>query len=308
MVESDTALQPTHDIMAKKDTLGQDAEGRYRRYIGWKPGNGKLVQHLFRMGRDEQQAKAANLRLEQLWDAVAARWKRLSADGRTDAPCPIWDEVTLAIGQAIAKGQTTCILSPPADAGNIPPSALVTWLAVQQTEFPMIGLKLPGEVFDRGREGLREMEEIADDSKKLTQRLRWVLGETCGKTLHQALDAYAAYIEEKYKDKPSNRPQQAAITLLKKHQEDFALGKIDADKIETWLAYWCRRPTRQESGNPLAFTTCRNTLIVLRQFIRWLNRSSQFAWNIPKDFTFPRCKIAKTPQDRGEKAAALQAR
>jgi integrase len=40
---------------------------------------------------------------------------------------------------------------------------------------------------------------------------------------------------------------------------------------------------------------------VLRQFIRGLNRSQNFDWNLPPSFAFPRCKIATTPQDRVKK-------
>ena len=43
----------------RRQELGRDTEGRYRRYIGWKQGNGRLVQHLFRLGRDKEQAESA---------------------------------------------------------------------------------------------------------------------------------------------------------------------------------------------------------------------------------------------------------
>src|SRR4051794_15744587 len=98
--------------MARKETLGRDAGGRYRRYIGWKAGDGRPVQHLFRLGKDEEAARAANLQLERLWEGVKARWKRLKADGKTGDPMALWDEVTLTIGQAIARGAADCAVSP----------------------------------------------------------------------------------------------------------------------------------------------------------------------------------------------------
>jgi hypothetical protein len=282
--------------MAHKETPGRDSEGRYRRYLGWKRGDGKFIQHLFRLGRDKTHAEAANVRLEQLWQSVEARWRRLRGEGRTDEPCPLWDEVTLAIGNAIAKGQADCVITPPAEAGHA--TALVTWLAVLQTQFPMIGLRLPEGTMERGIDGLRRQERIADESRKLSQRLQTVLGATCGQTLHEALDAYSAYIAEKYKDKPSERPQKRAINLLRQHTDNPPLDRLDADRIETWLAYWCRRPPSHRSGQPLAFTTVRNLLIVLRQFLRWLNRSPQFEWSLPAAFTFPRCRVARLPAER----------
>lgn len=53
----------------------------------------------------------------------------------------------------------------------------------------------------------------------------------------------------------------------------------------------------QEAG-PLALTTCRNTLIALRQFVRWLARSAAFRWEMPRGYAFPRCRIDKLPADR----------
>src|SRR5439155_25593722 len=115
--------------MARKEELGRDAEGRYRRYIGWKWGNGRPIQHLFRLGKDEDAAKAANRRLEQLWDAVVARWKRQTVEGSTDEPASVWDDITLNIGRAIAAGQTTCVLYPSPGMENMAPAAVAAWLA-----------------------------------------------------------------------------------------------------------------------------------------------------------------------------------
>ena len=58
--------------------------------------------------------------------------------------------------------------------------------------------------------------------------------------------------------------------------DDIDLDRFDADAIDQWLATWCKRPTGE--AGPLALTTCRNTLIALRQFVRWLSRSAAFRW------------------------------
>jgi hypothetical protein len=282
--------------MARKQTLGQDAEGRFRRSIGWRVSGDKTVQHLFRLGKDETQAKLANIRLEQLWNGVAARWKRLKDEDRAETPAPVWDETTLAIGQAIAKGDTSCAIFPPPDVLALPAEMQVAWLGRLQADFPIIPLRLVDhDFFVKGVDGIRYVIEVK--SKMLS-----TLGESVStQTVHEALDAYSAFVGEKYVDKPSNRSQQTAIGLLKQHAGNLLLGKLDADGIETWLAYWCRRPASKDSGNPLALTTCRNVLIVLRQFLRWLNRSPAFGWHLPPAFDFPRCKIVKLPQDRVKK-------
>lgn len=282
--------------MAKKETLGCDPEGRYRRSIGWKMVGGKQVQHLFRLGKDEEEAKTANMRLEQLWDAVVARHKRLLRESRAETAEPLWDDVTLVIGQAIAKGQDACAISPPTTIASLTAELQVAWLARLQADFPIVPLRLDRpDVYLDGVGGMRQIIEVK-------QEMLATLKEPAStQTLHQALDAYRDYVGERYADKPSKRPQQMSIALLKQHAEDHLLDKLDADRIETWQAYWYRRPASKNSGRALALTTCRNTLIVMRQFLRWLSRSQAFAWTLPAAFTFPRCKIAKLAPDRVKK-------
>lgn len=286
--------------MAKKETLGLDAEGRYRRYLGWKLLGDRRVQHLFRLGKVEERAKLANGKLEKLWEAVVTRWKRLRREGRAESAEPMWDAVTLTIGQAIARGQDDCVVSPPANIRSLAVELQVAWLARLQADFPFILLSLvEPDIYINGVSGLREVIEVK-------QKLLTTLKEPVSThTLYQALDAYRDYIGEKYAEKPSKRPQQTSIALLKQHSEDHLLDKLDADRIETWLAYWCRRLASKDSGQPLAFTTCRNTLIVMRQFLRWLSRSQAFAWTLPGAFVFPRCKITGTGSR--EEAPAFQA-
>ena len=99
--------------MGRKTVLGTDVQGHYRRYLGWKLSGGKRVQHLFRLGKSEAAAHAANLRLEATWGGVEARWRRLHAEGRAGSDEPLWDDVSLAIARAVAKGEPSCPVGPP---------------------------------------------------------------------------------------------------------------------------------------------------------------------------------------------------
>ncbi|HJT78600.1 MAG TPA: hypothetical protein VJ739_15450, partial [Gemmataceae bacterium] len=269
--------------MARKENLGTDSEGRFRRSIGWKLGpGGKAVQHLFRLGKDEGKAKLANSRLEQLWQCVKLRHERQQGEGKAADPRPLWDETTLAIGGAVAKGEAVCKLQPPPEVSGLAVEMQVAWLGTLQRDFPVIPLQLADpDFYSAGVNGIRAVIEV---KQGLLSTLKEPLTT---KTVHQGLDAYSAYLGEKQKGKPSLRPQQRAVALLKKHVDDLNLGALDADRIDTWLASWCRRPER-ESGERLAFDTCDNTLVVLRQFLRWLSRSPQFDWTLPPGYMFPR--------------------
>jgi hypothetical protein len=283
--------------VARKEELGRDTEGRYRRYIGWKEGNGdRAIQHLFRLGRDETKAKLANMRLERLWECIDALWKLNKSNGKTDAPIPMWDDYTLAIGQSIAKGEEVCTLTAPP---GVPPGVALEWVALMQQWYPVIPLRLREEITRAGVEEVERRRTTAENSRKLAEMALAAAGVPIG-TLHQALDAYREYIEQKYKDKPSLHPQLTTLALIKRHQSDAELAEFDADGIEQMLAYWSRRPMG-DKGKPLAVTTCRNAGIVTRQFLRWLSRSPRFDWLLPGGFTFPRTRITVLPADNANK-------
>jgi hypothetical protein len=271
--------------MARKEELGRDTEGRYRRYLGWKLGNGpRPIQHLFRLGRDEKEARRRNMRLEQLWECVVDLWKLHKRNGTTNEPSPLWNDYSLAIGQAIAWGEESCTLTPPP---GLQPGGDLHFLTIMRQWYPVIPLKLPG---DGAQAGVEEVEA----SRKLHDMA--LAGVQAGASLHQALDAYRDYITEKYKDKPSLHPQLTSLSLVKRHQADAGLAGLDADAIEQMLAYWSRRPLG-ESGKALALTTCRNAGTVTRQFLRWLSRSPRFDWTLPGGFTFPRSRLTVLPAD-----------
>jgi hypothetical protein len=291
--------------MARKEELGRDAEGRFRRYIGWKKGNGdRAIQHLFRLGRDKAEAERRNLLLERLWDCVCNVWKKDKGDGAPCSACPMWDDTTLAIGAAVARGEALCVLQPPAGLGA---GAALLWLAAVQQRYPVVNLRLPEET---AAAGVPEIQGRVAGLESQRSRLENRLGletaalkaggvsvPTAVETLHTALDAYRAHLEQTHKGKPSLRPQLTSLTLIKRHHAETGLGLLDADAIDRWLAYWCRRPTGQ-SGKTCARDTCRNALIVSRQFLRWLSRSSRFSWVLPAGYVFPRCKLEWTEAER----------
>ena len=59
---------------ATKNTLGRDKRGLFVRNLGWKRTAKGYAQQKFYLGRDEAQAEIASRKLEQLWEAVCARW------------------------------------------------------------------------------------------------------------------------------------------------------------------------------------------------------------------------------------------
>ncbi len=96
--------------MAKNILAWSEAAGQFYREIGKKP-NGKAIR--FYLGDDEKKATANVLRLEALWDGVETRWSELASGNVADSEFPCWDDVTIALGRAIAKGEWSITLDPP---------------------------------------------------------------------------------------------------------------------------------------------------------------------------------------------------
>lgn len=208
----------------------------------------------------------------------------------------MWDDYTLAIGAAIAKGEEDCTLTPPP---GVRPSVALEWLAFMRQWYPVIPLKLRADVTQAGVEEIERRRTTSDNARRLHDMALAAAGVQVG-SLHQALDAYREYIEQLYQDKPSLHPQLTSLALIKRHQADIGLNQLDADGIEQMLAYWSRRPPG-DKGKPLAMTTCRNAGTVTRQFLRWLSRSPRFEWTLPGGFTFPRSRITVLPVDHADK-------
>jgi len=214
-----------------------------------------------------------------MWEAVTKEWQ---PDGPT-----IWRSDIYEIALAVARGETDIAIDAPGWADS--PAYQGGYLADLRTLFPFLNLQY--DDVSAQENANRVSDRIEKEARTLLDRV-CILNQTNTDTLHQALDAYHKYVTLKYAGKSNQRPQQRLVTLLKKHGVSVALDKFDADAIDQCLAIWCKRPTGQTG--PLALATCRNTLIALRQFIRWLSRSTAFQWEMPRGFTFPRCRIDRT--------------
>jgi len=239
----------------------------------------------FFLGTDYEAACKRVVLLEQMWEAVQKEW--------VGAGNPVWQDDTHAIALAVARGEKDILVE--ARFGQ-DPAMQAGYLADLRDMFPFLNLRFSDPAAQENADRVADLLE--KDAHALLERVRARKQVTAG-TLHEALDAYHAYhayVAEKYAGKSNQRPQQRIVALLKKHSVNVPLDGFDADAIDHWLAAWGKRPTGVEG--PLALTTCRNTLIGLRQFVRWMSRSAAFSWEMPRGYTFPRCRIDKLPEDR----------
>jgi integrase len=267
--------------VAKPFNLTIDNRGRYRRQNLGKKVNetGQPVSATFFLGRDEKEAQRRVVLLEQVWEAVVK-----AADST-----PAWDENTYAIALAVARGEQVISIAVPPGCDGI----RAAYLADLQQLFPFLSLR-----FDDHAANARAQATAArwrQEGEELLNTASIIRKESSG-TLHEALDAYAAYLTDYYAGKSNQRPQLRLANLLKTTHPDLPLDRLTADALDKWLALWNKRPTGKKGT--LARATCRNAQIALRAFVRWLSRSEAFKWEIPRGYSWPRGRIDKLPADR----------
>jgi len=121
-----------------------------------------------------------------------------------------------------------------------------------------------------------------------------------GHTLHSAIDAYVEYLHRVHRTpeqaiSQTGKKQGERAVRLKSHHPDFPLYDLTAKKIEDVLRYWEKRPLHADEKR-YSRDTCKNQLILIRAFLRWLHRSD-IPWKLPPDYLFPRMKIEWMPSE-----------
>lgn len=290
------------------------ATGEYARNIGWKhnekSSNGSYIPHRFYLGKEKQAAKLANLRLEQLWDQVEKKWTEERRHGLTLRDRPIWDDVTLAMGMAISKGQSSFVLPPNPDLGD-DAQLQARYFTRMTTDFPVLALKPINE--QQHQDGV---ERELKDARILQQRAETIsstIGQPIiiGGTLHNALDDYAESVrsdQTKAGEDGERRltrwgnTQLKNIGRLKERHRDIPLTALDFDQCKDMIVYWRTRPPHKQSKKPLSAKTSSSHLRQLGRFFDWLHRSGKYKWRRPEDLR----EISRSVELRpDEKAARL---
>jgi hypothetical protein len=271
--------------MAHKATVSFDTtHGLYHRRIG----NPKYRAWL---GSDQAQAERRAERLELLWSQVKADWENLpnlfnewTADlklygdyvqavaehGKPDKPA--WDDFTLAIAKAIARGETTFKI---ARNPEWTPGQYTARIVHLQRRFNAVAFVAEDmQAHETGSLSLkaRAQEAIAEAQ----QTLGLLSGRSASQTWHQALGAYIAHLDALPDVSGWYRTQKKQCLRLKEHSQDVLLCQVGINQVEGWVNYWRHRPAG------MAETTCRNQLIQLRMVLKWLHRSEVFAWRKPE--------------------------
>lgn len=290
--------------MAKKILAWSDSAGQFYREIG-KRENGKAFR--FYVGADEKQATATVSRLEGLWRGVEERWRDWKGDKVEITSSPCWDDLTLTLGRAIAKGEWSVKVDSP-DEG---PEDIAVWHLRFKTYFPMIQVEIEdkkkldegGQSFIDGGKKMADKEQARHQRK---MRIAKSLGQPFGgkvatrETLHDALDAYKTWIEKKFVDidgrtTQTGKKQGERAERIKRLTKDTPLSDFGISEIETIIEFWRTRPKKLngDGKDPYSFSLCKHTIRLFKHFLRWLHKEPTFPWKKPVDLEFDRLDIVK---------------
>jgi len=254
------------------------------------------------LGSEERAARANVVRLEGIWEGVEARWTDLNADGLADTEMPVWDDMTLQIAKAVGRGLFKIAIEPPDDVKD--DDDLATWIADLHDYFPQIQIRLKPEVAAAAKAGAKERLELAEkDAKEEQARHRKSMRELrdyaethegkirTQETLHDALDAYVEWLHSEHQDEVGDMTstgikQGERAIRVKRHVDDMPLSDFGLEQIGALFDYWRKRPKQKNKGKndgkPFSHSLCKNTITLIKHFIRWLHKEPSKPWKRPE--------------------------
>lgn len=291
--------------MAKNILAWSEAAAQFYREMGKKP-NGKSIR--FYLGDDEKKATANVTRLEALWGGIETRWNDLASQELANSEFPCWDDVTTALGRAIAKGEWSITVEQPPE---LDPDETAIWLASLRNYFPMIQVQAsdPAKVEEGNRgfvlAGAAMAEKEVSRHQKEMREIKQIVAPFGGKvvtkeTLHDALEAYKEWIEKTFVDiqgrtTQTGKKQGERAARIKRYAKDMPLSDFGTHEIDGIIEFWRTRPkkpaTKKKSSEPYSFTLCKHTIRLFKHFIRWLHKEKSFPWKKPIDLDLDRVKI-----------------
>ena len=299
--------------LRRRKKLRRDVNGQFPRELGWKSnGKGKLTQPKFYLGTDEHEAELRNRRLEQLWSIIED--EQIENGSRA-----LWDDVTLDIGKAIAKGKTEYFVPNSEELEQHAPGTYGCFVRLIRMRYsPVIAIRAEDENVDK------EFDRVVGQSQEGVERsarfgLSWKLQEMHaeGPFLYQALDTYCKWIEKEYVAPAENgdgptltdwgRGQLRNIRRLKERHPDIPLAELNQDAVNEMVRLWRQRPTVKGKSNPMKPKSVKHHIKQIFAFLNWLHENKAFDWELNFDLSRIRRKVEETRQETVARYTPIQA-
>ncbi|MFN3160033.1 MAG: hypothetical protein ACE37I_12020, partial [Rubinisphaera brasiliensis] len=284
---------------ARRRTLRKDPKGYFRPYIGVRI-DGKPQR--FNLGRDETEAERRFHRISQLWEESC----RVMKDER-------WQPFALAAAKWLAKGVFTIRFDFPDYLSNQedPAAEYAEQLHVFQQQFPSLHIvPTKQDVYEWGCGECRfaitdELADLSASARTLgfVKEQDAVPDRLISGSLHEAIEGYIAHIEatasreDENLLKSSQRKRIQYARTLKEHHENRPLYELTFDEIAKKIGYWTNRPLTKR-GTRYKPNAVRHPLKEFERFLRWLDATTQFDWQMPRGVDQISRKITELEEDQ----------
>jgi len=282
--------------LRRRKGLKPDNNGRYYRNLGWERDRetGEYSQPKFWLGKDDIQADRRCQRLEELWEKVEELW---ATGSRGACDRPVWDAFTLHVAKQLARGEWQVAV----EWNGESPAAYAQKLNTLASRYPC--LQFIPEDNTRYIAGQLYNEQITDASvtqvlgaaRELGYAARAPIYDGQG-TIHQAFDAYIAWLKD-HKRRAWINTQIQQVERLKEKHADIPLSALDFDACEAMVRLWRNRPMVKGKDKPIAAKTAENHIKQLMAFFRWLHRSQLFSWRKPEDLDQIDTRVPRLPEE-----------
>ncbi|EMI41642.1 hypothetical protein [Rhodopirellula sp. SWK7] len=273
--------------------LKKNSRGWFPKEVGFLD-RAKRKQPKFNLGKDEKEAAKRLARIQELFD-----------DCQRYTGLPIWTTFGLYAAKLLARGVYQIPLPFDRDEQEIVHDQesledicanYVQMIRAEQACYPSIqivptdddayayGVRLNASyeqaVLERKEREFKE-EGVISSGKKYPDK--YVSG-----SLHDAFDRYVSHIKKSENKldaetlKPAQRKRIEYVDVLKLHHRDCSLMELSSyDAIAEMIGYWANRP-EYKKGKRYKPTTARHRRKELERFLRWLDLTSEFDWEMPR--------------------------
>lgn len=118
-------------------------------------------------------------------------------------------------------------------------------------------------------------------------------------TLHQAFDAYRAFIEHSsgVANAASKKQRLYVVARLREEHPDEPLAGLFLDRCDQLIDHWRIRPFGR-ANKRLSKSTSSKLLKELVRFLKWLDVSPASSWRLPRGFECLNRRVIDLPSDR----------
>lgn len=292
----------------RKTTLRKNSRGWIPKEVGYLD-RAKRRQPKFNLGTDEKEAQKRLARIQELFD-----------DCQRCTGLPVWTNFGLYAAKLLAKGIYQIPLPFDRDEEEEVQghetledicANYVQTLRAEQARYPSIQIVPTDEdVYAYGVRLNASLEQAVLSLKEHDLKEEGII--TSGRkypekfvsgTLHEAFDRYVSHIQKTENKldnetlKPAQRKRIEYVEVLKEHHADRPLMDLSSyDAIAEMIGYWANRP-EYKPGKRYKPTTARHRRKELERFLRWLDLTSEFNWEMPRGGDRIRVRTVELEED-----------